>query len=123
MILSGINFGLHFLAWRRPTLYFTDREVRTYLSALAFVAVLVVWSLLQNPEATSNPVRDGIFQAVSITTTTGFTTANFSLWPSFVPFLLLFAAFAGGCAGSTAGGIKMMRVCWWRGRACGRSGG
>ena len=110
MILSGINFGLHFLAWRRPTLYFTDREVRTYLSALVFVAVLVVWSLLQNPGATANPVRDGIFQAVSITTTTGFTTANFSLWPSFVPFLLLFAAFAGGCAGSTAGGIKMMRV-------------
>ena len=110
MILSGINFGLHFLAWRRPTLYFTDREVRTYLSALVFVAVLVVWSLLQNPDAAANPVRDGIFQAVSITTTTGFTTADFSLWPSFVPFLLLFAAFAGGCAGSTAGGIKMMRV-------------
>ncbi len=110
MIVSGINFGLHFLAWRRPSLYFTDREVRTYLVALVFVAVLVVANLALTPGATPNPIRDGIFQAVSITTTAGFTTANFSLWPSFVPFLLLFAAFAGGCAGSTAGGIKMMRV-------------
>ena len=110
MIISGINFSLHFLAWRRPWRYFQDMEVRTYLAALAMVSVLVVWVLLRYPDSTDNPVRDGIFHAVSITTTTGFTTANFSAWPSFAPFLLLFAAFAGGCAGSTAGGVKMMRA-------------
>ena len=110
MIISGINFSLHFLAWRQPWRYFQDMEVRTYLAALAMVSVLVVWVLLRYPDSTDNPVRDGIFHAVSITTTTGFTTANFSAWPSFAPFLLLFAAFAGGCAGSTAGGVKMMRA-------------
>ncbi len=110
MIVSGINFGLHFLAWRRPGRYFSDIEVRTYLAALAVVSFLVVWALLRHPGSTDNPIRDGIFHAVSITTTTGFATADFSAWPSFTPFLLLFAAFAGGCAGSTAGGIKMMRA-------------
>ena len=110
MIISGINFGLHFFAWRKPIQYLADLEVRTYLTALVVISALVVWALMQSPETTSSPIRDGIFQAVSITTTTGFTTSNFSLWPSFTPFLLLFAAFAGGCAGSTAGGIKMMRV-------------
>ncbi len=110
MIVSGINFGLHFLAWRRPGRYFADIEVRTYLGALAAVSVLVVWALLRHPGSADNPVRDGIFHAVSITTTTGFTTTDFSAWPAFTPFLLLFAAFAGGCAGSTAGGVKMMRA-------------
>jgi trk system potassium uptake protein TrkH len=64
----------------------------------------------QNPEASDSPVREGIFHAVSIATTTGFATTNFSLWPSVAPIILLLAAFAGGCAGSTAGGIKIIRV-------------
>ena len=51
-----------------------------------------------------------MFQAVSVATTTGFTTSDFSAWPSAAPVLLMFAAFAGGCAGSTAGGIKVVRV-------------
>ena len=110
MIVSGINFSLHFLAWRQPIRYFRDMELRTYLGALATVSVLVIWVLLRHPGSADNPVRDGLFHAVSITTTTGFTTANFSAWPSFAPFLLLFAAFAGGCAGSTAGGVKMVRA-------------
>ena len=61
-------------------------------------------------EATPAPLREGVFHAVSIMTTTGFTTAEFSAWPSFAPALLLFAAFVGGCAGSTAGGIKVVRA-------------
>ena len=52
---------------------------------------------------------DGVFQAVSIATTTGFTTDNFSEWPAALPVLLIFASFVGGCAGSTAGGIKVIR--------------
>jgi trk system potassium uptake protein TrkH len=112
MVISGINFGLHFMVLNRrnPLLYLQDREVRLYLLVLAGVAAIVTWSLSQHPEASANPIREGIFQAVSIATTTGYTTSNFSLWPSVAPVLLLFAAFAGGCAGSTAGGIKMIRV-------------
>jgi trk system potassium uptake protein TrkH len=52
---------------------------------------------------------NGLFQAVSIATTTGFTTANYSAWPGALPVLLIFASFIGGCAGSTAGGIKVIR--------------
>jgi len=112
MIFAGVNFGLHFSVWTRknPFLYLRDMELRLYLFALAAVTTIVCWVLIQYPEASDTPIRDGIFQAVSIATTTGFTTSNFSLWPSVAPVLLLFAAFAGGCAGSTAGGIKMIRV-------------
>lgn len=112
MVFSGINFALHFTAWSRRTLagYSRDREVRLYLGVLAGMS-LVTWYLLgRDPQVTENPFRDGLFQAVSITTTTGFTTTNFSLWPSVTPILLMLGAFAGGCAGSTAGGLKMIRV-------------
>ncbi|MCZ6643631.1 MAG: TrkH family potassium uptake protein [Gammaproteobacteria bacterium] len=112
MIISGINFGLHFLAWNRrnPLLYFRDVEVRFYIFVLLSVTAIVCWVLVQHPEATDSPIRDGIFQTVSIATTTGFTTSDFSQWPSAAPILLMFAACAGGCAGSTAGGIKIIRV-------------
>ena len=112
MLLSGINFGLHFLVWRRrnPIHYFMDMEVRTYLIVLALVASVVCSVLYLYPTEDVHPIRDGLFQTISIATTTGFTTHNFSTWPSVAPILLLLAAFAGGCAGSTAGGIKMIRV-------------
>ncbi len=112
MTIAGINFGLHFMAWNRknPLLYLRDPEVRLYLIALLAVSTVVCWVLLRAPGTTDTPIRDGIFQAISMATTTGYTTSNFSLWPSAAPTLLLLAAFAGGCAGSTAGGIKMIRV-------------
>ncbi len=112
MIVSGINFGLHFVVWNRrdPRQYLRDVEVRFYILVLSSVTAIVCWVLIQHPEASDSPLRDGIFQTVSIATTTGFTTSNFSQWPSVAPILLMFAAFAGGCAGSTAGGIKMIRV-------------
>ena len=112
MIISGINFGLHFIVFNRrnPLLYLKDAEVRGYLLVLTAVAAIVVTVLYQFPEASARPLQEGIFHAVSIATTTGFTTTNFSAWPSVVPILLLLAAFAGGCAGSTAGGIKIIRV-------------
>jgi trk system potassium uptake protein TrkH len=112
MVVSGINFGLHFMVLNRrnPVIYLRDREVRAYLFMLALVAVIVCTVLVRYPEASVSPVREGIFQAVSIATTTGYTTTNFSMWPSVAPVILLFAAFAGGCAGSTAGGVKMIRV-------------
>lgn len=112
MIIAAINFGLHFAAVsrRRPGYYFRDWEVRTLIGTLILVASLVCLILYRNPDTSDHPFREGIFQAVSIATTTGFTTANFSLWPSVAPILLLLAGFAGGCAGSTAGGLKMVRV-------------
>ena len=112
MAISGINFGLHFVVWNRwnPLLYAKDIELRTYLLVLAAVALAVCAILVRNAGPDTSPIRQGLFQAVSITTTTGYTTSDFSNWPSVAPVLLLFAAFAGGCAGSTAGGIKIIRV-------------
>lgn len=113
MMLSGVNFGLHFLVWRRrnPLLYLQDVELRTYLLVLVGLSAIICSLLYNHPDSNlQNPLRDGIFQTISVATTTGFTTQNFSQWPSVAPILLLFAAFAGGCAGSTAGGIKIIRV-------------
>jgi len=112
MIVAGINFSLHFLAWNRRSLsfYWRDQELRLYFAILAGVALVVSAILLQYPHATDAPIRQGLFHAVSMATTTGFSTANISLWPSAAPVLLMLAAFAGGCATSTAGGIKIVRV-------------
>ena len=112
MIIAGINFGLHFMVLNRrnPALYLQDREVRAYLFILLAVIVIVCAVLISHPGASDAPIREGVFQAVSIATTTGYVTTDFSVWPSVAPILLLFAAFAGGCAGSTAGGIKVIRV-------------
>lgn len=113
MVLCGINFGLHFVVWRRRNLfyYLRDVETRAYLAMLGVVSVITVlmlWWAGTLPWA--GAVRDGVFQVVSVATTTGFTTTNFSLWPSLVPFLVFFAAFTGACAGSTGGGMKVVRV-------------
>lgn len=113
MIVSGLNFGLHFFAWKEKTLlhYFKDDEVTWYLSMLA-IATVVVLIVLVNEQVYEAPTafRLAIFEVVSIFTTTGFATTDFSVWPSMLPFLIFFGAFTGACAGSTGGGMKVMRV-------------
>jgi trk system potassium uptake protein TrkH len=113
MLLSGVNFALHFIAWRSFSLktYWQDSEFKTYILILAVVsAITVVYLYLSDtyiyPE---NALHHGLFQAVSIGTTTGFTTAEYHVWPGFLPVMLLFASFIGGCAGSTGGGMKVVR--------------
>lgn len=113
MFAAGINFSLHFFAWRyvQITHYAQDPEFRAYSVILGALSVFVVAVLFQYNyfDSASRNIIDGIFQAVSIATTTGFTTDNFSSWPAALPVLLIFASFIGGCAGSTAGGIKVVR--------------
>ncbi|MDT8383520.1 MAG: TrkH family potassium uptake protein [Gammaproteobacteria bacterium] len=113
MLLAGINFALHFLAWRGTTLkpYFYDQEVRTYFFVLTVSASIASLYLYQSGTFDSLPdaIHHGIFQAVSIGTTAGFTTSDYYNWPGFLPVLLLFTSFIGGCAGSTGGGLKVIR--------------
>ena len=113
MLLSGANFALHFLAVRRRSLrsYFEDSEFRGYITTLGIVFLVVSAALyLMGVYGTlDESITRGLFQAVSIGTTTGFTTADYSLWPGFISILLLFTSFVGGCAGSTGGGIKVIR--------------
>ncbi len=113
MAISAINFGLHYLCWRRRTagVYFRDSETRFFLWVLT-VCIVITCGYLVISE-TLNPkdsVIHGLFQAISITTTTGFATQNFAAWPSFLPVMMLFFSFMGGCVGSTGGGIKAMRL-------------
>ena len=113
MFAAGVNFSLHFFAWRNVTVshYWQDPEFKAYTAILVVLSLIVVAVLFQNYyyDSAGKNIVDGIFQAVSIATTTGFTTANFSVWPAGLPVLLIFASFIGGSAGSTAGGIKVIR--------------
>jgi len=113
MFLSGINFALHFTAFRNFTVfpYFRDPEFKAY-ATLLFLGILVVTSYLyfnQVYPTWQESFRYGIFQTVSLATTTGYANADFSVWPAFIPVLLIMMSFIGGSAGSTAGGMKMIR--------------
>lgn len=113
MFIGGVNFSLHFLAWRRTTLrnYVIDPEFRAYVTVLSLLTLLVVSFLYTTGEyqTLSAAFTKGLFQAVSIGTTTGFTTADYAVWPGSLPLLLILASFIGGCAGSTGGGMKVIR--------------
>lgn len=122
MLVAGINFGLyyHLLRGRTRTLL-RDTEVRVYLGLLVVITLIIAGMLVgRTIETTAGEVIDNAslgqalryagFQAVSIQTTTGFCTANFDDWPFGAEALLLLAMFIGGSAGSTAGGMKIIRV-------------
>ncbi|GKT12819.1 MAG: trk/ktr system potassium uptake protein [Thiomicrorhabdus sp.] len=113
MFLSGINFALHFSAFRQLNgfAYFCDPEFKAYLFILiAGIIVAVSYLYLQQIYPTiEEAIRYGLFQTVSIATTTGFANTDFSVWPSFLPIMLILMSFVGGCAGSTAGGMKTIR--------------
>jgi len=123
MILAGVNFNLFYKLVRgRAREVFRDTELRLYLcllSAGALLVTLAVW-LSDNPivmttgdqiESTLGAsARQAVFTTVSIQTTTGFATSDFNLWPFLAKAVLIMLMFVGGCAGSTAGGIKVIRV-------------
>ena len=113
MVISGMNFSLHFIAWNSNSLkhYLHDPEWKTYLLFLFGLSLLISLALVENGTYSVNEAfRKGIFEVVSIATTTGFTTADHASWPTFIPFMLLMSAFIGACAGSTGGGIKIIRM-------------
>lgn len=114
MLASGINFTLHFLSFRNINIkpYLNDAELHAYLKILIVICIVCSCynAIAGNYESLSGVFRDSIFQTVSIATTTGFTTANFQNWPGFIPLLLIFSCFIGACAGSTCGGIKVIRI-------------
>ncbi|KAA0694067.1 potassium transporter [Halopseudomonas laoshanensis] len=113
MLISGINFALHFLAWRFRSVksYWQDPECRAYILIIAalFIVCAVILIHFQYYDVWTS-IRYAAFQTVSIATTTGFGVTDFSAWPTVLPFLLLYASFIGACAGSTGGGMKVIRV-------------
>jgi len=98
MVISAINFGLHFQAWRNrnATIYRNDSETKFFLSVLLIGVVIACAHLwMSGTLDTSDSIVHGIFHAISITTTTGFTTQDFSVWPTFLPVMLLIFSFMG----------------------------
>lgn len=117
MFIAGVNFALHFITWNKKQHtgirhYFQDSEFLFYgfiLLSVSIVTILILYFSGVYSNAGDAFVK-GLFQVVSFATTTGFTTADFNSWPLFLPYVLLYAAIIGACAGSTGGGMKVIRI-------------
>ncbi|SUF27132.1 trk system potassium uptake protein [Salmonella enterica] len=114
LLISGCNYGLHFslLSGRSLKVYWRDPEFRMFIGVqltLVVICTLVLWfhNIYDSALTTLN---QAFFQVVSMATTAGFTTDSIARWPLFLPVLLLCSAFIGGCAGSTGGGLKVIRI-------------
>ena len=113
MVVSGLNFALHYTAWHARSIksYISDPEARLFVLVILFGILVTTYFLYTTASVPNEEILFvGVFQLISILTTTGFTTTEFHLWPSFLPFFLILLSFFGACAGSTGGGIKMGRI-------------
>lgn len=112
MVLSGINFSLHFFLYtRRFKEILQDTELKHYLRFITGATILITLNLFFTKYAgLFISFRDSFFQVGSIMTTTGYATANFDTWPTFSKIILFVLMFVGGSAGSTGGGMKVIRV-------------
>jgi trk system potassium uptake protein TrkH len=112
MFLAGVNFALHYriilYGWR---VYRNDREFLVYLALIGAASTLIYGLTTGASGAHGEPaLRDAVFQVVSIQTTTGFITADYELWPFAAQMTLFLLMFVGGSAGSTGGGMKVLRL-------------
>jgi len=114
MVSGGINFSIHFLAVQQKSIvpYLQDVEVRSFLLFVLASAVLVAGMIrfVGNYPDVGHAAVSAWFEVTSIVTSTGFGADDFTQWPLFIPVFLIFISFVGGCGGSTAGGMKVMRI-------------
>lgn len=113
MLLAGLNFALYFLAWKKRSLavLWHDLEARVYLPLMLGSVLMVAVFLAASGVYPSFWVslRHAAFNVVSVATTTGYATVDYAQWPIFAPVLMLFLCSFATCAGSTGGGIKLVR--------------
>lgn len=111
MILAGVNFTIHYLALHRKfDKVWGNQEFKAYLSIIVIFSLIVTVGLILNVgHDIEKAFRDALFTVVSILTTTGFVTANYIIWPGYLWMLVFALMFLGGSAGSTGGGIKIVR--------------
>ena len=111
MLLFGINFNLYyFLLVRRFRDVFRSEELWAYVLIVAAAVAAITLDIVHMYESVGTSLRHAFFQVSSIITTTGYATVDFNTWPTFSKAILVALMFIGGCAGSTAGGIKVARV-------------
>ena len=114
LLIAALNFSLHYTAatGRSFKHYFSDPEFKAFFSIQATLILVCFLTLVLTGYyfSAEEALDQALIQAVSIGTTAGFATTDFASWPTFLPILLIFASFIGGCAGSTGGGLKVIRV-------------
>ena len=113
MLAAGLNFSLHYLAFKNKSIqaYKDDNESFSFIFITIFISILTILYVYHlTSEMNTREIIRNTFYAVSISTTTGFTNANYFNYVGFLPILLILFSFVGGCAGSTAGGMKVIRV-------------
>lgn len=111
MLLFGVNFNLYYLILiKRFSTAIKSEELWTYIGIVTASTVAIAVNVSKMYSTVSETVRHSAFQVASIMTTTGYSTVDFDLWPTFSKAILLTLMFIGGCAGSTAGGLKVSRV-------------
>ena len=111
MLLFGVNLSLYFLilvgSWRDAA---KNEELRWYLGIVSFAVLTIAANLTRVYGSLGEALRYSYFQVASVITTTGFSTADFAQWPAYSQTMLVLLMFVGGCAGSTAGALKVSRV-------------
>ncbi len=112
MVLAGINFSLHYQLLRgKPLAFWQDAECRYFLGIVVVLTLVVSFDIWRTVYASvAEALRHGLFQVVSIITTTGFATADYEKWPAMSQVILLICMFMGASAGSTGGGMKILRI-------------
>ena len=111
MLLFGVNFNLYYLLLiKRFRAALHSSELATYLIIVLVASGVITFNIYPLYHNVGEAVRQSVFQVASITTTTGYSTADFNLWPGLSKAILFMLMFVGGCAGSTAGGLKVSRV-------------
>ncbi|MDD2472012.1 MAG: TrkH family potassium uptake protein [Dehalococcoidales bacterium] len=113
MVLAGVNFGLYYFLFfkRQPKRLFKNAEFRVYIAILFLSGTIISLNLLgQMGLSPGEAFRYGTFQIASIMTTTGYASTDFNLWPTFSKAILLVLMVIGGCAGSTGGALKVIRI-------------
>ncbi|WDE05360.1 potassium transporter [Thalassomonas viridans] len=114
LVIAGVNFALHYAVVQSRSLknYLFDPEFKVFI-AIQVALTLICFAVLMMTGTYNDAdvaLDQALFQSVSISTTAGFATTSFADWPTLLPILLIFASFIGGCAGSTGGGMKVVRV-------------
>ena len=111
MLIFGVNFNIYYLILaRRAKSILKSEELWTYLIIVAAATVTIAFNIRGMYSGLSETIRTSAFQVSSIITTTGYATTDFSLWPGFSKAIILLLMISGGCAGSTAGGLKVSRI-------------
>ena len=113
MIAACLNFSLHYLAFKNKSIsvYKKDDEAYFFIFLVFLISILTIFYIYNHSlEITLRDIIKNTFYAISISTTTGFTNSNYFSYVGFLPLLLILFSFIGGCAGSTAGGMKAIRI-------------